>query len=182
VTPSKIRREKKELFEISESVARPLGITLIGLLYIALTILSILEISILLNMFVVLTLEAPRWALLFLLLGLHDSGLLLPLSVLFYAVLIPFQLSESFPYMAAVLGVTSFFNLAIANGVLEMKIYAYTFGLRFTVLYAAINTVLVFFYWAFNLPPETYTASVISVLICIIILYYYPKLTEQESA
>nr|MDO8077313.1 hypothetical protein [Candidatus Freyarchaeota archaeon] len=168
--------------EISESVARPLGMTLIGLLYIALTVLSILEISILLNMFAVLTLEAPHWALLFLLLGLHDSGLLLPLSVLFYAVLIPFQLSESFPFMAAVLGVTSFFNLAIANGVLGMKIYAYTFGLRFTVLYAAINTVLVFFYWAFNLPPETYTASLISVLICIIILYYYPKLTEQESA
>ncbi|MGQ9722020.1 MAG: hypothetical protein ACUVXA_11935 [Candidatus Jordarchaeum sp.] len=61
-----------------------------------------------------------------------------------------------------------------------MKIYSYTFGTKFTILYAAINTVIVFYYWAAGLQPIIYIAALISVLICIIILYYFPKLIKRK--
>lgn len=168
------------MVEINEAIKRPLGVTFIGFLFIVLATLGVIELSILLIMFVQITYEAPYWALLFWYLGFQGWGSLLLGSGTLLMVLNTIQLGQSFPFIAIILGITTFFNLAIANGLLEMRIYAYTFGFRFTVLLIAINTVIVFFYWSLNLYLITYVMSLISVIICLIILYYFPKLVKQE--
>ncbi len=152
-----------------------------GILYFALAILAIIELSILLALYIKMSWEIPYWAATFWFLGL--IGMQLPAigSEFFFKFLSTVQMGQSFPLIAITLGITTFFNSAIANGVLEMKIYSYTFGTRFTVLYAAINTAIVFFYWSYGLQLATYILPLLSIIICIIILYYFPKLITQEQ-
>ncbi len=158
-----------------------MGVTFVGILFFALAILAIIESSILLALYIQMSWETPYWAATFWFLALLGMQLPAMGSEYFFTFLSTIQMGQSFPLISIILIVTTFFNSAIANGVLDMKIYSYTFGTRFTVLYAAINTVIVFFYWSSGLQLTTYIAPLLSIIISIIILYYFPKLIKQEQ-